>query len=123
MQRSDRVGDELQRVIADIIQNNIKDPRLPGLVSVTEVRASRDLSHANVYISIMGDETARKNCAAALRSAAGYIRKEVTGRVRLRIAPELHFVSDDSIERGIRLTKLIDEAIGGRSGDDRQSDG
>jgi ribosome-binding factor A len=123
MQRSDRVGDELQRVIADIIQNNIKDPRLPGLVSVTEVRASRDLSHANVYISIMGDETARKNCAAALRSAAGYIRKEVTGRVRLRIAPELHFVFDDSIERGIRLTKLIDEAIGGRSGDDRQSDG
>jgi ribosome-binding factor A len=121
MQRSDRVGDELQRVIADIIQNDIKDPRLPGLVSITEVRVSRDLSHANVYVSVLGDAASRKDCAAALRSATGYIRREMTSRVRLRIAPELHFVFDDSIERGIRLTKLIDEAIGGRADDDRQN--
>lgn len=100
--------------MADIIQNEIKDPRLPPLVSVVEVRASRDLSHAHLYISVLGDEQARKDCEAALRSASGFIRRELTSRVRLRVAPELHFVFDDSIERGVRMTKLIDETIGGR---------
>jgi ribosome-binding factor A len=75
------------------------------------VRASRDLSHAHVYISVLGDEKAKKDCAAALRSATGFIRREIVGRIRLRIAPELHFIVDDSIERGIRMTKLIDEAM------------
>jgi ribosome-binding factor A len=114
MRRSDRVGDEIQRVIADIIQSEIKDPRLPPLVSVTEVRASRDLSHANIYISVLGDAKVKKDCAEALRSASGFIRREMTARIRLRIAPELHFVIDDSIARGIRMSQLIDEAIGGR---------
>jgi ribosome-binding factor A len=114
MQRSDRVGDEIQRIISDIIQNEIKDPRLPPMVSVTEVRASRDLSHANVYISVMGDEKVKKDCSAALHSAAGFIRREMISRIRLRIAPELHFVMDDSIARGIRMSQLIDEALGGR---------
>lgn len=112
MQRSDRVGDEIQRVIASIIQNEIKDPRLPSMVSVVEVRASRDLSHAHVYISVLGDDKARKDCAAALRSATGFIRREITSRIRLRVSPELHFVFDDSIERGIRMSQLIDESIG-----------
>lgn len=112
MQRSDRVGDEIQRIIANIIQNEIKDPRLPSMVSVVEVRASRDLSHAHVYISVMGDAKAKKDCAAALRSATGFIRREITSRIRLRVSPELHFVFDDSIERGIRMTRLIDEALG-----------
>lgn len=83
------------------------------MVSVVEVRASRDLSHAHIYISVLGDEKAKKDCAAALRSASGFIRREITTRIRLRIAPELHFIVDDSIERGIRMSKLIDEAIGG----------
>lgn len=116
MQRSDRVGDEIQRVIADIIQNEIKDPRLPSMVSVVEVRASRDLSHAHVYISVMGDDKAKKDCAAALRSATGFIRREITSRIRLRVSPELHFVFDESIERGIRMTRLIDEALGKSAG-------
>jgi len=116
VQRSDRVGDEIQRVIADIIQNEIKDPRLPSMVSVVEVRASRDLSHAHVYISVMGDDKAKKDCAAALRSATGFIRREITSRIRLRVSPELHFVFDESIERGIRMTRLIDEAMGKTAG-------
>lgn len=112
MQRSDRVGDEIRKVIADLIQNEIKDPRLPPLVSVVAVDASRDLSHARVYISVLGNEQEKKNCVAALSSAAGFIRREVAARVRLRIAPEIHFIFDDSIERGIRLSRLIDEALG-----------
>ena len=114
MQRAVRVGDEIQRIVARIIQNDIKDPRLPALVSVTEVRMSRDLSHASIYISVLGDEKVKKDCAAALRSATGYIRHELTSQIRLRIAPELHFIIDESIERGFRLAHLIDEAMGDR---------
>lgn len=118
MQRSDRVGDEIQRIVADIIHNVIKDPRLPPMVTVTEVRASRDLSHAHIYISVMGDDQAKKDCAAALRSASGFIRREIGSRIRLRIAPELHFIVDDSIERGIRMTKLIDQAMESQTKDE-----
>ncbi len=88
------------------------------MVSVVEVRASRDLSHAHVYISVLGDEQARKDCAAALRSATGFIRREIVSRIRLRIAPELHFIFDNSIERGIRMSRLIDEALGGQNSHD-----
>lgn len=115
MRRSERVGDEIQKVIADLIQHDIKDPRLPPLVSVVSVEVSRDLSHARVFISIMGDESDKKNGVAALNSAHGFIRREVASRVRLRVAPELHLIYDDSIERGMRITRLIDEAIGGQT--------
>ena len=121
MQRSDRVGDEIQKVVADLIQNEIKDPRLPPMTSVVEVRASRDLSHAHIYISVLGTEQQKKDCAAALKSAAGFMRREVARRVRLRISPELHFVFDESIERGIRMSRLIDEAMEGISPDDSNS--
>ncbi len=110
MQRSDRVGDEIRTVIAEILRTGIKDPRLPAMVSVVEVRASRDLSHAHVYISVFGDEQQKKDALAALRSASGFIRRELVRRIRLRVAPELHFVMDESIARGIRLSQLIDEA-------------
>lgn len=112
MQRSDRVGDEIKKVIADLIQNDIKDPRMPEMVSVVTVEVSRDLSHAWVYISVLGDETARQNCADVLSRAAGFIRREVAARIRLRITPELHFCFDDSIERGIRISRLIDDVLG-----------
>ena len=111
MLRSERVGDEIRRVLADLIQHEIKDPRLPPMVSVISVEASRDLSHAKVYISILGDEKDKENGILALRSAAGYLRREVASRIRLRVAPELHLIFDDSIERGIRLTKLIDDVM------------
>ncbi len=114
MLRSDRVGDEMKRIIADLVQNEIKDPRLPAMVSILEVRASRDLSHANVYVSVLGGEQEKKDCSAALHSAAGFIRREIAARIRLRMAPEIHFIFDDSIERGIRMSRLIDEAIGGK---------
>lgn len=115
MQRSDRVGDEIRKAVADLIQNEIKDPRMPSMVSVLEVRASRDLSHAHIYISVLGSDEDKKNCEAALKSASGFMRREISSRIRLRVAPELHFIIDDSIERGIRMTKLIDDTIGGSS--------
>lgn len=111
MERSDRVGDEIRNVIAAILRDDIRDPRLPSLVSVTEVKVTRDLSHANAYISVYGDEQAKKDCQAALKSANGFIRREVVKRIKLRIAPEIHFILDESIERGINMSKLIDKAI------------
>lgn len=113
MQRSDRVGDEIRTVVAGILRTGIKDPRLPEMVSVVEVRASRDLSHAHIYISVFGNEKQKKDCLAALQSASGFIRREITRKVRLRLAPELHFEIDESIERGIRMSQLIDEAMAG----------
>jgi len=113
MQRSDRVGDEIRTAVADIIRTGIKDPRMPAMVSVVEVKASRDLSHAHIYISVLGSEKQKKDCLAALHSASGFIRREITRKVRLRIAPELHFEIDDSIARGIRMSQLIDEAMAG----------
>lgn len=123
MQRSDRVGDEIRTAVADILRTGIKDPRMPDMVSVVEVKASRDLSHAHIYISVLGTEQQKKDCLAALRSANGFIRREITRRVRLRISPELHFEIDESIARGIRMSQLIDEAMSGLStpADDRET--
>ena len=111
MQRSDRVGEEMRKILAVIIRDEIRDPRVPLLASVTDVKVTRDLSHANVYISVFGSQKEKDECFAALKHANSFIRREVTQRMRLRISPELHFLKDESIEKGIRMSKLIDEAI------------
>lgn len=111
MERSDRVADEIRTVLASILREEIRDPRLPSLVSVTEVTITRDLSHANAYISVYGSEQEKTDCKAALKSAGGFIRREVAKRIKLRIAPEIHFILDESIERGIRVSNLIDKAL------------
>lgn len=111
MERSDRVSDEIRNVLSVILREEIRDPRLPSLVSVTEVKVTRDLSHATAYISVYGDEQQKKDCQMALKSANGFIRREIAKRVKLRIAPEIHFILDESIERGIRMSQLIDKAL------------
>ena len=111
MERSDRVADEIRTVLAEILRDEIKDPRLPALVSVTEVRVTRDLSRATAYISVYGDEQEKADCKAALKSANGFIRREIVKRIKLRVAPEVHFILDESIERGVRMSKLIDQAL------------
>jgi ribosome-binding factor A len=121
MERSDRVADEIRNVLAAILRDEIKDPRLPALVSVTEVKITRDLSHATAYISVYGDEQEKADCQAALKSANGFIRREVVKRIKLRIAPEIHFVLDESIERGIRMSKLIDQALKQDKAADREA--
>ncbi len=121
MQRSERVGDEIRKIVAGLIQHEIKDPRLPALTSVTEVSVTRDLSHATIYVSVMGEEKEQKDCMAALKSASGFIRREIGRKIRLRVLPELHFQIDDSIERGIRMTRLIDETLGDKRKDDQST--
>jgi ribosome-binding factor A len=111
MQRSERVSEEMQKILSTILRDEIRDPRLPLLVSITDVKVTRDLSHANVYVSVYGTQKEKDDCFAALKSANSFIRREVVKRLDLRIAPELHFLHDDSIEKGIRMSKLIDDTI------------
>ena len=107
--RTARVSEELKRVISDIIKNSIRDPRLPEMFSVVSVEVTSDFSYAKVYYSYLSDRCGEKDVRDALKSAAGFIRRELGSRIRLRQVPELRFELDKSIERGIALNKLIDE--------------
>ena len=108
--RTSRISEEFKREIGNIIQNEIKDPRIAEVTSVISVDVTKDLKYAKVYISVLGDDKKRKDTLIGLKSAAGYIRKEIGHRIKLRITPEIIFESDNSIEHGIYISKLISEA-------------
>lgn len=105
-QRTDRISEELRKNLSDIIRE-LKDPRIPPLTSVVSVEVSKDLRYAKAYISVMGDDEAKKNAVAGLKSASGFIRREIGSRVLLRALPEFVFVLDNSIEHGARINALI----------------
>jgi len=107
--RSDRMAEQLRRELAEIIQDEIKDPRV-GFLSFTEVRMSRDLSHAVVYCSVLDSEQLQESIEV-LNRAAGFIRKSIGRRIRARIVPTLKFVADESIIRGAAMDELISEAV------------
>lgn len=106
--RNSRLSGEMKKVISEVIRNEVKDPRLSTLVSVTDVRVTEDLKYAKVYISVYGDID---QTLEALKSAKGFIRKEVGSRIKMRITPELLFEKDESIEKGIYMSSLIDKVI------------
>lgn len=105
--RSDRVAEQIQRELADLLQFEVKDPRV-GMVTITEVEVSGDMSHAKIYYSA-ADGT--KELQKGLEKSAGFLRTQLSKRLLLRTVPQLHFVYDASIDRGMRLSKLIDEAL------------
>ncbi|NLG88322.1 MAG: 30S ribosome-binding factor RbfA [Clostridiaceae bacterium] len=111
MDRTDRIAGEIQKEISDIIRTGIKDPRLPDLVSVTGVRVTKDLRYAKIYISVLGDEQKRTDAINALKHAAGFVRRELGKRIKIRYTPELIFEPDDSIEQGIHIGKLIEKTM------------
>lgn len=106
--RNDRVRAAMRQEISNMLQRDLKDPRL-GFATVTDVRVSGDLQHVQVYVSILGDDVSRQQTMEALESARGYVRSEIGRRVQLRLTPEITFAYDDSIERGARLLRLISE--------------
>lgn len=112
MERSDRVGDEMRTILSTIIREELKDPRIPAMVSIVGVRVTRDLSHAYAHVSILGGDKEKADCKKALEHATGFIRREISRRMRLRMTPDLNFVFDNSIERGIEITKIIDRVMG-----------
>jgi len=111
MERTDRIAVEIQKEVADIIRNSIKDPRIPDMVSVTRVEVTRDLRYAKVYISIYGSDEEKKNAMTALKGAAGFVRREIGQRIQLRYTPEIVFKEDSSIEHGMHISKLIEETM------------
>ena len=89
--RINRISEEVKREISNIIQGELKDPRLPEFVSVTSVNVTRDLRYAKVYISILGNDEEKKAALQGLKNAAGFIRREIGQRIKLRNTPELKF--------------------------------
>jgi len=108
-QRTERLSAEIHRELAGLLRSEVRDPRL-GMVTVQEVRVSRDLSHAKVYFTCLRGDVAETG-KLLNRKLAGFLRRELSHRIRLRSMPQLHFVFDESIERGERLSGLIEQAI------------
>lgn len=106
--RIDRVNELLRSEISHLIARQIKDPRVAGVISITEVIASSDLRSARVYVSVMGNEDGRQAALEGIRSAASFLRRELRERVNLRHTPHLTFQLDDSIEEGNRVLQLMD---------------
>ena len=111
MDRTNRISEEMKKEISSVIQNELKDPRLPQMVSVMSVDVTKDLRYARIYISILGSEEDKKNALDGLKSAAGFIRREIGHRMQLRYTPEMQFKLDNSIERGVYITKLINDTM------------
>lgn len=109
--RTERVGDQLQRELAQLINQELKDPRL-GMVTVTAVEVTREFEHAKVFVTVMGaaEQDIKRNLSI-LNKAGGFLRRELGRRIRIRTIPELHFHYDESIERGMQLSALIDQAV------------
>jgi ribosome-binding factor A len=104
--RQERVQEQLVHEISEIIHRDLRDPRL-GFVTLTGAEITRDLRHAKIYVSVLGDEEARNQCLKALNNATGLLRGEFARRAHLRIAPELEFRFDHGIERGQRIFDLL----------------
>lgn len=108
--RTLRIADQIQRELADLIRLELKDPRI-GMVTLTSVNVSEDYAHAKVYYTSLGSSEQNSATAKGLEHAAGFLRSQLAHRLKLRVVPQLHFVYDSSVERGMRLSQLIDQAV------------
>ena len=107
--RINRINEDIQRELASLIRT-VKDPRVHGLVSITRGDTTTDLRYCRVYVSVL-DQSDVKEVVKGLKSAAGYLRRELGHVLTLRYTPELQFVADDSIERGVRMVSMIDHIL------------
>lgn len=108
--RTDRVGSQMQRELAQLVRDELDDPRL-GLITIQAVKVVRDFSHATVYFTFIGGELDTKEVTKVLKDAASFFRHELGHRLNIRTLPQLHFVYDESVEKGAQLSALIDQAI------------
>ena len=112
--RSERVGGQLRRELAQLVQQEVKDPGV-GFVSISDVEVTRDLAHARVFVTVFEEEKAKKSIEA-LNRAAGYLRRRLGQEMRIRVVPELHFLHDASVETGARMDELIATAVASDKG-------
>ena len=105
--RSDRIASQIQKDMADLIRCHVKQPEL-GMITVSDVEVSRDLAVAKIYVSFLGAGLATDECLKRLAAHAPELRRELGGRLRIRVLPEIRFLYDDSIERGMRIDALLE---------------
>ncbi len=119
--RALRIADQIQRELADLIRNELKDPRI-GMITLTGVEVSHDYAHAKVFYTTLRSESDNFLTGKGLEHAAGFLRSHLAHRLKLRVVPQLHFIYDESVERGMRLSQLIDEAVA-QEGSAKEADG
>lgn len=107
--KNTRINGEVLKELSNIIRSEIKDPRINPMTSVVAVEVAPDLKTCKAYISVLGDEKSQQDTITGLKSAEGYIRRQLARTVNLRNTPEIRFILDQSIEYGINMSKLIDE--------------
>lgn len=117
--KNTRINGEVQKELSRIINREIKDPRIHPMTSVTDVFVTPDLKECKAYISVLGDEEDQADTLAGLKSAAGYIRRELARSINLRNTPEITFYMDQSIEYAINMSKKIDDVIRSQGGSDQ----
>lgn len=116
--RIERVNVLLREEIAKLIAAQVNDPRLRGIITITQVQTASDLRSARVYVSVMGDESVRQEALEGIQSSASYLRRELRNRVTLRYVPFLKFVADDAMQEAERVMRIIDDlGAGEESGD------
>ncbi|GMR16350.1 MAG: 30S ribosome-binding factor RbfA [Gammaproteobacteria bacterium] len=118
--RTRRVGEQIQREVAQLVQQEIKDPRL-GLITISAVKLSRDMSHANIFFTTLDKDHSVEETLKILEGAAGFLRHELAKRMQLRIVPHIHFKYDESIAYGNELSALINKAMGMENPENRMS--
>ena len=116
--KNTRINSEVMKEVANIIRGEIKDPRIAPMTCVTDVEVAPDLKTCKVYISVLGDDEKRSETLKGLKSAEGYIKRQLASRLNLRNTPTLTFISDTSTEYGIKMNKLIDEICSDSSSDE-----
>lgn len=117
--KNTRINGEVQKELSKIIQNEIKDPRIAPMTSVVAVEVAPDLKTCKAWISVLGDEKAAADTLAGLKSAEGYIRRQLARSVNLRNTPEIRFILDQSIAYGVTMSKMIDNVVKADQGEER----
>ncbi len=112
--KNTRINGEVQRVLAEVIRGEIKDPRISQWASVVAVEVAPDLKSCKAWISVLGGQEEREATLEGLRSAEGFIRRQLAQRINLRNTPQITFVMDQSIEYGVNMSHRIDEVVGGQ---------
>ena len=113
--RGRRIADQIQRELSEIIRMDLKDPRV-GLITITDVEVTQDNEHAKVFFTALGEPVQQEAAERALNHASGFLRSALARVMKLRTVPQLRFNYDVSVERGVRLSNLIDEAIASKPG-------
>ena len=108
MERTDRIEEEVKKVVSTLIDRELKDPRLDGLISVTKVSVTKDLKYCKIFVSMLGTKDTEK-AMDALKSSAGLVRKTIGNKIRMHYTPEVKFELDDSMEYGAHIQNIINE--------------